>query len=196
RMRKVSSKACARSARETSRRSRHATARCSALREGGMPTERETRGVGCDLWRVVPPARPEVGMKVLFIGGTGIISSACARRAIASGVQLDLMCRGNSPRARPEGAGVPAGDVLDLESARALLGDRSYDAVVDFVAFTPEHVERDLALFRDRARQYVFISSASAYHKPVRSLPITEATPLHNPFWKYSRDKIACEQLL
>jgi nucleoside-diphosphate-sugar epimerase len=88
------------------------------------------------------------------------------------------------------------GDIRDPASAREALGDREFDAVVDWVAFTPEHVRADIELFRGRTGQYVFISSASAYQTPPSRLPVTESTPLRNPFWQYSRDKIACEDLL
>jgi nucleoside-diphosphate-sugar epimerase len=136
-------------------------------------------------------------LRALFIGGTGIISSACADRAIASGIELTVLNRGSSTiRPVPEGAEVVTADVRDEAAVRAALGDRSFDVVVDFVAFTPEHVRTDLELFAGRVGQYVFISSASAYQTPPGRLPITEATPLSNRYWAYSRDKIACEQLL
>src|SRR6478736_9826108 len=137
-------------------------------------------------------------MKILFIGGTGIISSACARLAIERGFDVYLLLRGESERARPipMGAQILRGDIRDYQTAEYALGQHTFDAVVDFVAFVPEHIETDLALFRGRTNQYVFISSASAYHKPVARLPITESTPLFNPFWQYSRNKIACEERL
>lgn len=135
-------------------------------------------------------------MRILFIGGTGIISSACSALAVERGIDLHLLCRGQSPRPVPTGATVLHGDVRDPSSVRRALGDRTYDAVVNFVAFVPEHIRADLELFSGRTGQYVFISSASAYKKPVDHWPITEATPLVNPFWEYSRNKIACEQLL
>jgi nucleoside-diphosphate-sugar epimerase len=135
-------------------------------------------------------------MKVLFIGGTGIISSACSKLALEQGIDLYLLCRGRSVRPVPHGAHVLPGDIRDPASAHAALGSHRFDAVVDWIAFTPEHIEADLELFRGRTRQYVFISSASAYQKPPRRLPITESTPLHNPFWAYSRAKIACEERL
>lgn len=135
-------------------------------------------------------------MKVLFIGGTGIISSACSRLALECGIDLYLLNRGTSVRPVPAGARVLNGDVRDPASARAALGDHSFDAVVNWVAYTPEHIESDLDLFRGRAGQYVFISSASAYQTPPAALPVTEATLLDNPFWQYSRDKIACEERL
>ncbi|NCT89393.1 SDR family oxidoreductase [Cellulomonas sp. APG4] len=135
--------------------------------------------------------------KVLFIGGTGIISSASSALAVERGYDLYLLNRGASTtRPAPEGATVLHGDIRDPESARAALGDHEFDAVVDWVAFTPEHVQTDLDLFTGRTGQYVFISSASAYQTPPARLPITESTPLRNPYWQYSRDKIACEDLL
>ena len=135
-------------------------------------------------------------MKVLFIGGTGIISSACSQLALERGIELYLLNRGHSSRPVPEGAHVLEGDIRDHASATAALGDLSFDAVVNWVAFTSEHIETDLELFKNRTRQYVFISSASAYQTPPLSLPILESTPLSNPFWGYSRDKIACEERL
>ncbi len=135
-------------------------------------------------------------MDVLFIGGTGIISSACAPLAIERGMNLFLLNRGESHRPTPKGATVLRGDIRDKASVEAALGDRTFDAVVDWIAFTPEHIETDLQLFAGRTKQYVFISSASAYQTPPVSLPVTESTPLNNPFWEYSRNKIACEERL
>ncbi|MFN2134501.1 MAG: SDR family oxidoreductase [Candidatus Promineifilaceae bacterium] len=134
-------------------------------------------------------------MKVLFIGGTGIISSACTNLALDKGIDLYLLNRGQSERHVPDGARVLLGDIRDPSVAEALSG-HTFDVVVNWIAFTPEHIETDLALFAGRTAQYIFISSASAYHKPVRSLPITESTPLYNPYWAYSRAKIACEERL
>lgn len=136
-------------------------------------------------------------LKVLFIGGTGIISSACAARAVAAGIDLTILNRGvTTVRPVPDGAELVQADTRVAGSARAALGDRTFDVVVDFAAFTPEHVRADIDLFTDRVRQYVFISSASAYQTPPGRLPIVESTPLRNPHWQYSRDKIACEDLL
>jgi nucleoside-diphosphate-sugar epimerase len=135
-------------------------------------------------------------MKVLFIGGTGIISSACSRLAIRRGMDLHLLCRGQSARAVAPGARVLQADIGDAASVHSALGDKMFDAVVNWIAFRPSDIERDLELFRGRTGQYVFISSASAYAKPVVRLPIVESTPLSNPLWEYSRDKIACEDRL
>ncbi|TFD93537.1 NAD-dependent epimerase/dehydratase family protein [Cryobacterium lactosi] len=136
-------------------------------------------------------------MNVLFIGGSGVISAAAAELAVARGHKLTVLNRGESAlRAVPDGAEVLTADVRDAAALGSVLGDRSFDVVVDFVAFTPEHVRADIAQFAGRAGQYLFISSASAYQKPPAALPVRESTPLHNPFWQYSRDKIACEDVL
>jgi nucleoside-diphosphate-sugar epimerase len=135
-------------------------------------------------------------MRVLFIGGTGIISSACSELALERGIELFLLCRGRSPRPLPKGAKVLTGDIRDAASARRAIGDLEFDAVADFISFVPEHIQAALELFAGRTGQFIFISSASAYKKPVDNWPLTEATPLHNPHWQYSRNKIACEELL
>jgi nucleoside-diphosphate-sugar epimerase len=137
-------------------------------------------------------------MRVLFVGGTGIISSACSALAVERGIELDLLVRGESSSLRPppDRANVIRADIRDASATKRVLGSRRYDTVVDFVAFTTDHIETDLELFRGRTEQLVFISSASAYKKPVVHLPIAESTPLHNPYWQYSRDKIACEERL
>lgn len=135
-------------------------------------------------------------MDVLFIGGTGVISSACSRLAVERGIDLYLLNRGRTDRSVPDGARLLQGDIRDRTSAEAALGDRTFDAVVNWIAFTPAHVEADLELFRERTHQYVFISSASVYQTPPVNLPVTESTPRANPFWDYSRDKMACEERL
>lgn len=135
-------------------------------------------------------------MKVLFIGGTGVISSACTQLAVERGIDLFLLNRGRSTRNVPQAATILTGDIHDEDAVRRTLGDQTFDVVVDWIAFTPQHIERDLNLFRGRVGQYIFISSASAYQTPPVSLPIVESTPLHNPYWAYSRDKIACEERL
>ncbi|WP_347109227.1 NAD-dependent epimerase/dehydratase family protein [Paenarthrobacter sp. S56] len=134
---------------------------------------------------------------LLFIGGTGIISAAAAEHAVALGHRLTILNRGRSAaRPVPEGVEVLQADVRDAGAVREVLGRREYDAVADFISFTPDHARAAMELFRGRTGQYVFISSASAYQKPPTTLPIRESTPLKNPFWQYSRDKIACEELL
>jgi nucleoside-diphosphate-sugar epimerase len=149
----------------------------------------------------VPRLRQEdenmTSLSVLFIGGTGVISTACGEAALRAGHQLTVLNRGaTGTRPVPAGAEVVHADIRDPASVRTALGDRSFDVVANFVAFTPEHIEIDLDLFTGKTGQYVFISSASAYQKPPARLPILESTPLRNPFWQYSRDKIACEDLL
>ncbi|HZY00959.1 MAG TPA: NAD-dependent epimerase/dehydratase family protein [Dermatophilaceae bacterium] len=139
----------------------------------------------------------DTALRVLFIGGTGVISAPAAQRAVAVGHRLTVLNRGSETlRSAPEGAEVLRADIRDTASVRAALGGRMFDVVVDFVAFTADHVAADIELFTGRTGQYVFISSASAYQKPPARLPIRESTPLRNPFWQYSRDKIACEDLL
>jgi nucleoside-diphosphate-sugar epimerase len=137
------------------------------------------------------------GVRVLFLGGTGIISSACSRLAVERGIELFVLNRGQSTdRPLPPEAALLRGDARDPASVRAALGGREFDAVVDWVAYTPDHVQAGIDTFRGRTGQYVFISSASAYQTPPSRVPVTESTPLRNPYLQYSRDKIACEELL
>ena len=137
-------------------------------------------------------------MKTLMIGGTGLISSACADLAAARGHELFIVNRSTSAQyAVPEGAAVFQADIYAEEARLASLLDRHrFDAVVDFLAYTVEDIERDLRLFRGKTDQFVFISSASAYQKPPKHYLIIEETPLENPYWLYSRNKIACEERL
>jgi len=136
-------------------------------------------------------------IEVLFIGGTGEISAACSQRAVELGMNLHVLNRGRaSLRPLPPEVKLLTADVRDPEATRAAIGGREFDAVVDFVAFTPEHVQADIDVFSGRTGQYVFIGSASAYQTPLARLPITESTPLRNPVWPYSQAKIACEELL
>jgi nucleoside-diphosphate-sugar epimerase len=137
-------------------------------------------------------------MKILFIGGTGIISSACSDLALSRGHELFILNRSVTTKfPLPAGVNLLKGDIHEDEThLTALLADHHFDAVVDYIAFSPFDVERDLRLFRGRTNQFVFISSASAYQKPVQNYLITEETPLENPYWEYSRNKIACEDLL
>ncbi|XAS69808.1 NAD-dependent epimerase/dehydratase family protein [Micrococcaceae bacterium Sec5.7] len=147
---------------------------------------------------MVSPASETVAPRnILFIGGTGVISAAAAEHAVALGHRLTILNRGKSPdRPAPEGAEVLHADVRDAGAVREVLRGREFDAVADFISFTREHAAAGIEQFRGRTGQYVFISSASAYQKPPARLPILESTPLRNPFWQYSRDKIACEDLL
>ena len=137
------------------------------------------------------------GPSVLFIGGTGIISAACTTRAVEQGMAVSLLNRGSTTsRPVPDDAEVLIGDADDPASLRAAVGDREFDVVADFRAFTPAEVQSRLDILGGRMGQYVFISSASAYQTPPARLPVVESTPLRNPYWQYSRDKIACEDLL
>ena len=133
-------------------------------------------------------------MKILFIGGTGTISSACAQLAVQRGFELTLLNRGRQPAC--PGARQIVADISDPAAAAAVLGQERWDVVVDYIAFTPAQVEERIALFRGRTGQFIFISSASAYQKPPAHFPITESTPVVNPYWDYARNKIACEERL
>lgn len=137
-------------------------------------------------------------MKILFIGGTGLISSACTELAVNRNHELFILNRSVSVKYPiPNGAVHLSGDVhADEADLASLLANHRFDAVVDFIAFTVPDIERDIRLFRGRTDQFVFISSASAYQKPLQTYLITEGTPLENPFWGYSRNKIACEHRL
>lgn len=133
-------------------------------------------------------------MRVLFIGGTGIISTACTQLAAERGIDLTLLRRGHNTKVAPP-PGVKT-ITADLEHAAEALDGLQFDSVVDWIGYTPEQMEHSIKLFRGHTRQFVFISSASAYQKPSAHYLITESTPLANPYWQYSRDKIACEDRL
>ena len=132
-------------------------------------------------------------MKALFIGGTGTISTEISKLLIKRGWDLTLLNRGHKSI---EGAKQILCDISDEKTAAEMLKDESFDVVADFIAFVPAQVERDIRLFNGKTKQYIFISSASAYQKPLSSPFITESTPLANPYWEYSRNKIACEEVL
>ena len=134
-------------------------------------------------------------MKVLFIGGTGVISSACTELAVHLGIDLYLLNRGQSGRSQPHGVRHLRGDIDDSNIAN-LLDGHQWDAVVNWIVFTPDHLERDINLFKGNTRQYIFISSASVYQTPPSNLPVKESTLLDNPYWEYSQQKIACEERL
>jgi len=133
-------------------------------------------------------------MKVLFIGGTGNISTSSSRLAIARGIDLYLLNRGTS-KVVPEGAKSIVGDINKPDDL-AELKDHSWDVVVNWIAFTQEDIERDIDLFKGKTKQYIFISSASCYQTPLSYPIITESTPLCNNLWDYSNDKIKCERRL
>lgn len=135
-------------------------------------------------------------MKALFIGGTGTISTEISALCVKRGWELTLINRGNGGERVPEGARVVKLDISDEAKAAEFMANESFDVVADFIVFTPEQLKRDIRLFSGKTKQYFFISSASAYQKPLSSPWITEGTPLCNPYWQYSRDKIACEELL
>ena len=134
---------------------------------------------------------------ILFVGGSGVISAASVRLAVERGHEVTVLNRGkSSTRPLPDAVETLEADVSDGAATDDALAGREFDVVAQFLAFGPEHVAADIEQFAGRTGQYVFISSASAYQKPPARLPVTESTPLHNPFWQYSRDKIACEDLL
>lgn len=135
-------------------------------------------------------------MKILFIGGTGTISSAITKLLAKRGEELYLLNRGNRNADLPDAVKTLTADINDEAAAAEVLGDMTFDCVCDFIGFVPAQLERDYRLFKDRTRQFMYISSASAYHKPVRSYIINEGTALANPYWEYSRNKIACEDHL
>lgn len=135
-------------------------------------------------------------MKALFIGGTGTISTEISKLCVSRGWELTLLNRGKTRDLVPEGAEIIVGDIHREDEVRTLLNGRVFDVVADFIAFTTADVERDIRLFEGKTKQYFFISSASAYQKPLSSPWITEGTPLHNPYWEYSRNKAACERVL
>jgi nucleoside-diphosphate-sugar epimerase len=137
-------------------------------------------------------------MKVLFIGGTGLISSACSELAVQQGMDLTILNRSRSSKHPvPDGAHLLVGDIHGDQATLAdLLRWQDFDVVVDWIAFTVEDIERDIQLFNGRVGQFIFISSASVYQKPPTQYLTTEETPLENPYWEYSRNKIACEKRL
>jgi nucleoside-diphosphate-sugar epimerase len=134
-------------------------------------------------------------MRILFIGGTGIISTASTALAVERGFELTLLARGQHQANVPRGVSILTADINDPALATRL-NHESFDAVVDWIAFTPADIERDLRWFQGRTRQFIFISSASVYQKPQTHYLMTESTPLANPHWDYARQKIACEERL
>jgi nucleoside-diphosphate-sugar epimerase len=135
-------------------------------------------------------------MKILFIGGTGVISSACSQLCLERGFDLHLLNRGQSVRGPASGAKVIQADIYDRQAAFQALEGKTFDVVVNWIAYNPEHVEADLDLFRGRVGQYIFISSTSVYQRPPPHLPVSESTPQKNPDWGYAQAKIACEERL
>lgn len=136
-------------------------------------------------------------MKVLFIGGTGNLSSACTEIAINKGIEIYHLNRGLTQKTQStKEVKTIVADIHDTKKVAELLREMTFDSVVDFIAYEPTDILNDIQLFKNKTHQYVFISTASAYQKPPEKLPITEETPLYNPYWEYSRKKIACEKLL
>jgi nucleoside-diphosphate-sugar epimerase len=141
-------------------------------------------------------SKKSVALNVLFVGGTGQISLTSVREAVAAGHQVTVFNRGkSSPTELPEGVATIVGDIHD-QASYANLGASKFDVVCNFMVFKPEQLRQDLATFSGNVGQYIFISSASCYQKPARHYIITEKTPLENPYWEYSQNKIACERLL
>lgn len=135
-------------------------------------------------------------MKVLFIGGTGIISSTISKKLLENGCKLYLINRGNRNQILPAGVKEIKVDINNEEEVAAKISGLEFDVVADFIAFVPEQLERDYRLFKGKTKQFMYISSASAYQKPLSNYRINEGTPLSNPYWEYSRNKIACEEYL
>lgn len=133
-------------------------------------------------------------MKILFIGGTGNISHYCVKEAVKKGHEVYVLNRGSKPI--PDQTTGLVCDINNMEQSRSLLADKQWDSVCDFISFTPDDIKKRIELFAGRTAQYVFISTASAYQKPPNHYIITEETPLENPYWQYSRNKIDCEQYL
>ena len=135
--------------------------------------------------------------KALFIGGTGTISTAIVKRLVNElNWEVWVLNRGNRSQVLPAGVKQVVADIRDEAAVAEQLGDETFDCVCEFIGFKLDRVESDVRLFTGKTKQYLYISSASAYHKPSRSYWVTEGTTMANPFWQYSRDKIACEEYL
>jgi nucleoside-diphosphate-sugar epimerase len=135
-------------------------------------------------------------LKALFIGGTGNISTAVTTLLAEQGADLSVLNRGVTAPSLPAGVRLIKANIRDKASVAELLGDEEFDVVVDWLAYVPEHIETDIALFGNRTAQYVFISSATVYRRPSDHYVTIESSPLGNPHWKYAQDKIACEDQL
>jgi len=135
-------------------------------------------------------------MKALFIGGTGTISSAITEQLVEKGYELYLLNRGTRNEHLPKGVNIIQADINNEDQVSKLIENLQFDVVADFIAYRPDQLERDYRLFQGKTKQFIFISSASAYQTPLSDYRITEGTPLSNPYWEYSRDKIACEDYL
>ena len=135
-----------------------------------------------------------MALSVLYIGGTGQISLPCVEASVRAGHKVTVLNRGRTAASLPAGVQTRVGDMNDM--AYGELADDHFDVVAQFRLYNPDQMKRDIATFTGKTGQYVFISSASVYEKPVRHYMMTERTPLENKYWQYSRDKIACERLL
>jgi len=136
-------------------------------------------------------------MNILLIGGTGIISSSCSALAVERGYNVFHINRGNSQNIRPAyGVTHIQADIRNFEQCTHILSNYTFDVVIDFISFIPQHIEQNIQLLSGKTKQYIFISSASIYQTPPLTLPVTENTPRENPMWEYSRNKIACEDVL
>ena len=135
-------------------------------------------------------------MKILMIGGTGTISMAITKLLAKQGHELYLLNRGNRNSDLPENVKIITADISEEAATAKKLEGMEFDCVGEFIGFVPAQVERDYRLFAGKTKQYIYISSASAYQKPPRGYVITEETPLENPYWEYSRNKKACEEFL
>lgn len=135
-------------------------------------------------------------MKVLLIGGTGTISMAITKLLLKRGDEVYLLNRGSRTAELPQGVNIITADIGNEEETAKKLEGMTFDAVGEFIGFVPSQLERDYRLFNGKTKQFIYISSASAYQKPLSDFKITESTPLSNPYWQYSRDKIACEEFL
>ncbi len=135
-------------------------------------------------------------MKILFIGGTGVISTAVSKLILKTNDQLYLLNRGNKNYILPKGAMYLTGNINDEQVIKQLISDEYFDVVVNWIAYTVEDVKRDYRLFKNKTSQYIFISSASAYKKPILEYPIKENHPLGNKYWEYSKNKQKCEEYL
>jgi nucleoside-diphosphate-sugar epimerase len=135
-------------------------------------------------------------MKILVIGGTGVISTAVCKEIIHKEHDLYVLNRGNRNDKLPEEVTVLQSDINDIVNTKNVLEGHHFDSVIQFISFTVEDIKRDITLFKNIAKQYLFISSASAYMKPLPYLPVTEEMELGNPYWEYSENKKKCEEYL
>lgn len=135
-------------------------------------------------------------MKILFIGGTGTISMAITKLLLQRGHEVFLLNRGSRTGELPSFVNLIQADINNEDGVKSKIDGMKFDCVCDFIGFVPSQIERDYRIFNGKTKQFMYISSASAYHKPVKSYIINEGTSLANPYWEYSRNKIACEELL